>query len=173
MTERHNPASRLRPVELRQHRTQLDQPRGRVSRRAGARAVPSGLGHLIRGTDRIRLRHAGPGLPALVVQAAPDRSQLPLSLSRCNATSTAVRSPNSATRSREWTKVSTGRLSTRSRTDSMTDTAPDNPHLTVYASQLGSRHRVHLLPAVLRELEEHKRSHHRPRARPPAAPTGG
>jgi hypothetical protein len=42
-----------------------------------------------------------------------------------------------------------------------TNTLIDNPDLTVYAIQLGSRYRVHLLPVVLRELDEHKRGHHR------------
>lgn len=41
----------------------------------------------------------------------------------------------------------------------------DNPDLTVYAGQLGDRYQVHLLPVVLRELDDHKRFHRREEVR--------
>ncbi|MGY1825979.1 PIN domain-containing protein [Blastococcus sp. SYSU DS0541] len=42
-----------------------------------------------------------------------------------------------------------------------TNTLIDNPDLTVHAGRLGNGYRVHLLPVVLRELDDHKRFHRR------------
>jgi hypothetical protein len=46
-----------------------------------------------------------------------------------------------------------------------TNTLIDDPDLTVYAGQIGPRYRVHLLPVVLRELDDHKRAHRNPDVR--------
>lgn len=39
-----------------------------------------------------------------------------------------------------------------------TNTLIDNPDLTIYADQLGARYRVHLLPVVMKELDDLRRS---------------
>lgn len=46
-----------------------------------------------------------------------------------------------------------------------TNTLIDDPDLAVHARQLGDRYRVHLLPVVLRELDDHKRFHRREEVR--------
>lgn len=50
-----------------------------------------------------------------------------------------------------------------------TNTLVDNPDLTIYADQLGSQYRVHLLPVVLRELDDLKRSGRTPELREAAS----